>query len=220
MAPLRPRGHKGLIEGRLAMPDDRTEWDRMLAGEPFNGAHEVFFAARAACAARKAALDAIPPGDVEGRFRAMQALFGRLDGPCLVQSPFDVEYGSQVRLGAWVFVNAGALFNDCAPITLGERTMVGPRTMFLTATHPIAPEERYLPRDPGAFPPFSPVTVARPITLGRDVWIGAGVILCPGVTIGDGTVVGAGSVVTNSLPPRVVAAGNPARVLRPIDEPH
>jgi acetyltransferase-like isoleucine patch superfamily enzyme len=36
------------------------------------------------------------------------------------------------------------------------------------------------------------------------------------VTIGAGTTVGAGSVVTRDLPPLVVAAGNPCRVLRPV----
>jgi maltose O-acetyltransferase len=44
--------------------------------------------------------------------------------------------------------------------------------------------------------------------------LGGGVIVGPGVTIGDGTVVGAGSVVVRSLPAGVIAAGNPARVMR------
>ena len=39
-----------------------------------------------------------------------------------------------------------------------------------------------------------------------------------GVNIGDGAVIGAGSVVTHSIPARVVAAGNPCRVLRPIEK--
>lgn len=195
------------------------EWAKMLAGEPYDGAHAVFSEARAACAMRKAALDAVPLHDLEGRFRAMQALFGALDGPCMVQPPFDVEFGTQVRLGAWVFVNAGALFNDCAPITIGEGSMVGPRTMFLTASHPIRPEDRTRPAEPGRMPPFQPVTLAKPIVVERNVWIGAGVIVLPGVTIGEGSVVGAGSVVVRSLPPRVVAAGNPARVIRHIEGP-
>jgi maltose O-acetyltransferase len=199
------------------MDAGRTEWDRMLAGEPYDGSDAVFFAARATCAARKAALDAVSPQDMESRLRAMEALFGAMDGPCMVQPPFDVEFGTQVRLGAWVFVNSGALFNDCAPITIGERTMVGPRTMFLTASHPVRPEERTPPSEPGAMLPFRPMTIAKPITIGRDVWIGGGVTLLGGVTIGEGTVVGAGSVVTRSLPPRVVAAGNPARILRGVD---
>ncbi len=199
------------------MTPNRSEWDRMLAGEPYDGSAPCFFAARARCVARKAALDAIPADDMEARLRAMGELFGALDGPCLVVPPFDVEFGTQVRLGAWVFVNMGALFSDCAPIAIGERSMIGPRTMFLTSSHPIRPEERTPPAEPGAMLPFRPMTVAKPITVGCDVWIGGGVTILGGVTIGDGAVVGAGSVVTRSVPPRTVVAGSPARILRSVD---
>lgn len=198
---------------------DPSPWELMLAGRPYDGAHESFFAARALCAARKAALDAIPPSDLAARAEAMRALFGEMAGPAIVQPPFEVEYGVNLRLGAWVFVNAGALFNDCAPITLGDRAMVGPRVMFLTATHPVAPEDRFAAAPPGRTPPFVPVTVARPIAVGADAWIGAGAILMPGVTVGEGAVVGAGSVVTRDVAPRTVVAGNPARLLREVARP-
>ncbi len=56
----------------------------------------------------------------------------------------------------------------------------------------------------------------EPITIGDNVWLGGGVIVCPGVTIGENTVVGAGAVVTRDLPPNVVAAGVPARVVRQV----
>ena len=46
--------------------------------------------------------------------------------------------------------------------------------------------------------------------------LGGGVIVCPGVTIGDRAVVGAGSVVTLDIPADSVAAGNPARIIRPL----
>jgi maltose O-acetyltransferase len=52
------------------------------------------------------------------------------------------------------------------------------------------------------------------IKIGDNAWIGGVAILCPGVTIGADTVVGAGSVVTRDLPPGVIAAGNPCRVIR------
>lgn len=55
---------------------------------------------------------------------------------------------------------------------------------------------------------------ADPVAIGDDVWIGANVLVLPGVSIGDGTVIAAGSVVARSLPARVLAAGNPARVIR------
>ena len=54
--------------------------------------------------------------------------------------------------------------------------------------------------------------------MGSDVWFGGNVTVLPGVTIGDGAVIGAGSVVTRDIPPGVVAAGNPCRVLRPVDQ--
>jgi maltose O-acetyltransferase len=50
-----------------------------------------------------------------------------------------------------------------------------------------------------------------PIVVGDDVWIAHGAIIEPGVTIGEGSVVAAGSVVTRDVPPRSIAAGNPAR---------
>ncbi|MCB1425818.1 MAG: acyltransferase [Notoacmeibacter sp.] len=52
------------------------------------------------------------------------------------------------------------------------------------------------------------------IVLERDVWLATGVTVLAGVTIGRGTVVGAGSIVTGDLPPYVLAAGSPARILR------
>ena len=55
------------------------------------------------------------------------------------------------------------------------------------------------------------------ITLRRDVWLGTGCIVSAGVEIGEGTIVAAGSVVTKSLPPRVMAGGVPARVIRNLD---
>ena len=54
------------------------------------------------------------------------------------------------------------------------------------------------------------------VTIGHDCWFGANVVVCPGVTIGENCVIGAGSVVTRDIPAGSFAAGNPARVIRPI----
>ncbi|GAB6095181.1 DapH/DapD/GlmU-related protein [Desulfatiferula olefinivorans] len=55
-----------------------------------------------------------------------------------------------------------------------------------------------------------------PVHIKKNVWLGAGVTVLKGVTIGENTVVGSGSVVTRSLPSDVLAAGSPARVIRPL----
>jgi acetyltransferase-like isoleucine patch superfamily enzyme len=55
------------------------------------------------------------------------------------------------------------------------------------------------------------------IILRKNVWLASGVTVLAGVTIGENTIVGAGSVVTHDLPANIVAAGVPARVIRPIN---
>ncbi len=56
-----------------------------------------------------------------------------------------------------------------------------------------------------------------PVRIGAGAWLGSNVIVLKGVTIGAGAVVGAGSVVVGDIPPRVLAAGSPAKVIRPIN---
>ena len=61
------------------------------------------------------------------------------------------------------------------------------------------------------------VGVTRPVILEENVWIGDGAKICKGVTIGKNSVIGAGSVVASDIPENVIAAGNPATVIKPLD---
>jgi acetyltransferase-like isoleucine patch superfamily enzyme len=56
-----------------------------------------------------------------------------------------------------------------------------------------------------------------PVEVGDGAWLGQGVIVTPGVRIGAGAVIAANSVVTTDVPPRTLAAGAPARILRDLD---
>jgi acetyltransferase-like isoleucine patch superfamily enzyme len=58
--------------------------------------------------------------------------------------------------------------------------------------------------------------ISAPVLIGSDVFLGARSIVMKGVTIGSGSVIGAGSIVTKDIPANVVAAGNPAKVIRQI----
>jgi hypothetical protein len=55
------------------------------------------------------------------------------------------------------------------------------------------------------------------VVLEENVWIGDSAIVCKGVTIGKNSIVGAGSVVTSDIPANVIAAGNPAKIIRALD---
>ena len=57
-------------------------------------------------------------------------------------------------------------------------------------------------------------TKTAPIKIGNHVWIGIGAIILPGVTIGDGAIVGAGALVNKDIPPKALAVGCPAKVVR------
>ncbi|MCS7070899.1 MAG: hypothetical protein NZM00_05290 [Anaerolinea sp.] len=56
-----------------------------------------------------------------------------------------------------------------------------------------------------------------PVIVEDEVFIGMQAIILKGVRLGRGCVIGAGSVVTQDVPPGMIAAGNPARVIRPVD---
>ena len=121
--------------------------------------------------------------------------------------PFNVDYGYNCRIGDGTFVNHYAYLMDCAPIIIGNHCFIGPSCGMYTANHPLVAGERN-----------EGLEIALPITLEDNIWLGAGVTILPGVTIGEGSVIGAGSVVTKDIPPHVVAAGNPCRVIRKITE--
>ena len=57
-----------------------------------------------------------------------------------------------------------------------------------------------------------------PTRVKRRASIGSGAVILAGITIGEGAMVGAGSVVTKDVPPRTIVAGNPARVIRELEE--
>ncbi|MDR2723226.1 MAG: sugar O-acetyltransferase [Cellulomonadaceae bacterium] len=134
-------------------------------------------------------------------------LLGALGEGSYIKPPLSVDYGSNIRIGARTFINNNLTALDVGPITIGDDCQIGPGVQLLTPTHPIEPGPR---RDRWES--------AQPIVIGDNVWLGGGVIVCPGVTIGDDTVIGAGAVVTRDIPPRSIAVGNPARVIRTVDD--
>jgi acetyltransferase-like isoleucine patch superfamily enzyme len=106
--------------------------------------------------------------------------------------------GARVTIGAHTYLNRRTEITCRERITIGERCAIAWDVNIMdTDAHTF--EDR-------------PDTA--PVTIGDHVWIGAGAMVLKGVTIGDGAVVAARSVVTKDVPPGVLVAGSPARVIR------
>ena len=187
--------------------DPRTNRERMLAGDYYiaDDAESNAIAAEALRLTAQyyhAEANGLP--DARGY---LVRLLGSIGDDSYIKPPLHVDYGENIHIGDGVFINSDFTALDVARIDIGDHCQIGPKVQLLTPTHPIAPIPR---RDK--------LEAAEPIVLEQNVWLGGGVVVCPGVRIGKNTVVGAGAVVTKDLPPNAVAVGNPARVIREIDE--
>ena len=137
----------------------------------------------------------------------LEQLLGSIGEGTELRPPLYVDFGTNIAIGARCFANYGLVALDVARITIGDDVQIGPNVQLLTPTHPVEPEPRRQKWE-----------AAEPITIGDNVWLGGGAIVLPGVSIGANTVVGAGAVVAKDLPANVVAVGNPARVVRELDD--
>jgi maltose O-acetyltransferase len=118
-----------------------------------------------------------------------------------VRSEFASFPGGRLEIGAGVYINYGASMAAHCLIRIGDGCTIGTHAILMDNDYHGIEDRFHLPP-------------SEPIVLEQNVWLGARVIVLKGVTVGRDSVIGAGSVVTKSIPPRCVAAGVPARILR------
>ena len=147
------------------------------------------------------------PDEKEKRTEIIKELLGKTGDKVYFELPFRCDYGNHITVGENFYANFDCIMLDVAPITIGDNVLFGPRVGVYTASHPIDAEVR-----------VSGLEFGTPITIGSNVWVGGDVVINPGVTIGDNVIIGSGSVVTKSIPEGVIAAGNPCRVIRSVNE--
>jgi acetyltransferase-like isoleucine patch superfamily enzyme len=106
----------------------------------------------------------------------------------------EVVLGKRVRVQSHTFI--------CSHVTVEDDVFVGHNVNFVNDRHPTSPKAA------------AGTWMVENTLVRKGVSIGTGAVILCGVEIGEGAVIGAGSVVTRDVPPHVVIAGVPAKVIR------
>lgn len=121
---------------------------------------------------------------------------------------FDLrDENSEINISDNVWINNNVvLIADCAKISIGKNTIIGPNlSVFTSDFHDINPNR------------MSANYIKSDVVIGENVFIGMNVTILKGVSVGDNTVIGTGSIVSKSFPANVVIAGNPAKIIKNIN---
>ena len=178
----------------------------MLSGQLYNASDPELVSERSRARLLFQEINQINETRKEKRNNLFLELLGGAGDDLWIEPPFYCDYGYNIHLGHRVYMNFNCCILDVMTVTIGNDVFLGPNVQIYTATHPLDIKTR-----------ASQLEFAKPVKIGHDVWIGGGAIICPGVTIGNGVVVGAGAVVTKDVKEHVVVAGNPARVIKEIE---
>lgn len=126
-----------------------------------------------------------------------------IDSSVQILTPFNTDFGANIRLGKDIFINKSCMFVDLGGIELEDKVLIGPEVKILSVNHPLDFNNRRS-------------VILKKVRIKRNAWLGSGTIVCPGVTIGENSVIGAGSVVTKDVPDNTVYAGVPAKFIKNI----
>ena len=114
-----------------------------------------------------------------------------------------VRPGAKLTIGESTYINYGCSIGATQLVQIGPNCNIGTYVIIIDNDfHHLQPERRH------------EMPESAPIILEENVWLGARVVVLRGVTIGAGSVIGAGSIVNRDIPPRTLAAGMPAKVIR------
>lgn len=172
-----------------------------------------------------------------GKVTAKSKVFMNLGAGILGNStPGQIILGKGVRLSGWLtvlgkgkitigdytLIGARSVIQAWKDVTIGSYVMISPDVWIQdNNSHSVFAQDRLVDilgsRDFNSIGIDITNAVAKPITIGDHVWIGRRTMILKGVTIGDRAVVAAGSVVSQDVPADTVVAGNPAKIVKKIE---
>ena len=183
----------------------KSELQKMLDGELYLASDDKLVAMRRRARRLTRLFNQTTEDETAQRDQILHELLGKRGAKIEIEPPFRCDYGSFIEVGENFYANFGCVILDCNWVRIGDNVMLAPNVQIYAAHHPLDASTRIAGPELGS-----------PVSIGRNVWIGGGAIVLPGVSIGDSAVIGAGSVVTRDVPPNVIAAGNPCRVIREV----
>ena len=184
-----------------------TEKEKMLDGNMYNPADPQLVKERENARRQVRIYNQTLKTEEDIRTKQLKELFGSTGETIFIEPDFRCDYGYNIFAGENFYANFDCIILDVCAVRFGDNCMLAPGVHIYTATHPLHPAEHNSGKE-----------YAKPVTIGNNVWLGGGAIVNPGVTIGDNAVIAAGAVVTKDVPANVVAGGNPARILKQIEQ--
>jgi acetyltransferase-like isoleucine patch superfamily enzyme len=134
---------------------------------------------------------------------------------------YGCEIGDETKIGAFVEIQKHASIGKrckisshtfiCEGVTIEDNVFVGHGVTFVNDSYPRA-------TSPGGSLQTEDDWKVEFTVIRRGASIGSGATILSNISIGENAVVGAGSVVTKDVPPNTIVAGNPARILRYIEQ--
>lgn len=179
---------------------------KMLSGKLYNAEANYLKKDRINCKLLCQKYNNLPYDAFDERNNLIKKIVGRTGNNFFIEQFFICDYGYNIEIGENFYSNHNLTILDCAKVKFGNNVFIAPNCSFYTACHPIDVKTRN-----------SLLEYAKPITVKDNVWIGGSTTVLAGVTIGENSVIGANSVVTKDIPSNVVAAGNPCKIIRKID---
>jgi len=116
------------------------------------------------------------------------------------------DWNGELKIGKYCLITPGVR------IMAAESIEIGDACMFAHGAY-ISDADWH-----GIYDRSEPVGNTKPIILKDNVWIGDSAIVCKGVTIGKNSIIGAGAVVTKDVPENSIYAGNPAKLVKKLDQ--